>query len=460
MVTEIKPPVHVQEPAASKAVPFIKEPPFIGSLRIFQTDRLNFMTRLWQQLGSVGGFHLGPFPGVVLFEPHHVQELLIEHADAFDKGEPMHKTFRPIIGNGIFISEGSFHRRQRKIMAPSFQPRNITSYADTMVKYGELAQQGWQDGSVIAVDAAMTTITMSIIGKVLFDADVFTEADELGGAMKTLLHYVGDRLSKIFPIPFSWPTPNNLRTKRAMRLLNSRIQQMIEERRASSVERNDFLSILLRARDEDGNQMDDKQLLDESLTLFGAGHETTASSLTWAWFLLAQNPEAYRKLLHEVDTVLQGRSPTLADLPNLPYCMQVFKESLRLYPPAYMMGRAALHDLEIDGYAIHKGDFVSLVPYVMHRRPDLFPEPERFEPERFEPERENLLPRHAFLPFGAGSRVCIGNHFAMMEGQLLLATLAQRVTFELVPGQQIKANPSKTLALRPDGHVQMVVHRR
>ena len=455
MATELE----IQEKPTVKPIPYIQETPLVGSLFKYQRDRLNLFMRMWREQGPVSGFHMGPFALPAFFSSEHVHSILVEHAYDFDKGAAIHNVFRPVIGNGIFTSEGDFHRRQRKIMAPSFQPRHIASYADNMVYYGEQVQQRWQDGARINVDEEMTAITMSIIGKVLFNADMFTETDELGAAMATVFSFVSNRLSRLFPTPYGWPTPQNKRAHRAIGLLRSRIQQMIEERRASAEEGNDFLSILLRARDDEGRPMDNEQLIDECLTLFGAGHETTAVALTWAWYLLAQHPEQYRKLQEEAQSVLGGRAATYADLSKLPYSQQIFKETLRMYPPAYAMSRAALKDVVIDGYQVHKGDVVLIVPYTMHNRPDYFPRPFEFDPERFTPEREKQLPRYAYLPFGAGPRICIGNYFAMMEGQLLLSTLAQRVTFELVPGQEIKPDPSKSLTLRPDRHVQMVIRR-
>jgi len=203
-----------------------------------------------------------------------------------------------------------------------------------------------------------------------------------------------------------------------------------------------------------------RSLRDEALTLFGAGHETTATVLTWAWYLLATHPDSYQKLLQEVDTVLQGRTPTYANLAHLPYSLQVFKEALRMYPPAYAMARVALHDLEIDGYPVRERQTVVIPMYAIHRRPDYYPNPEVFRPERFASENEKALPRYAYMPFGAGPRICIGNHFAMMEGHLLLATLAQRVSFELLPGQHIEPDPTKTITIRPKYGIKMVVRRR
>jgi cytochrome P450 len=313
---------------------------------------------------------------------------------------------------------------------------------------------------VVDINQQMTNLTMSIIGKALFDADVFTDADELGAAMKVTLEYASYSTSQLIVPPYSWPLARNRRTRRAVQLLRTHIQLFIDERRAHPSERNDFLSILLQARDEDGQPMSDEQLMAECLTLFGAGHETTATALTWCWYLLCQHPAIYQRVQAEVDDVLRGRTPTFADLVRLPYCLQVFKESLRLYPPAYITSRRALHDMEIAGYHIPKNHVVILAPYLLHRRSEYFPNPEQFDPERFAPEHEKQLPRHAYLPFGAGPRVCIGNHFAMMEGHLLLATLAQRVTFALVPDQQIVIDPIHHLTLRPAGALNVTFERR
>lgn len=452
--------------ATDKQVEGLKKAPFLsggvffrGHLPEYTRDRLGLLRRM-AQMGDVVAMRFGPFPGVLFNRPEHIQSILVEHAYDFDKGMAIHNTFRPPLGDGIFSSEGEFHRHQRKLIAPSFQPRHIVSYAEIMTRYGEQIQQGWSEGSVVDVNQKMTDLTMSIIGKALFDADVFTNTDELGAAMSTTLGYVSHRLSQLFPPPYSWPLARHRQARAATRILREHIQRFIDERRANPSERNDFLSILLQARDEDGQPMSDEQIMAESLTLFGAGHETTATALTWCWYLLCQHPEIYQRVQQEIDSVLEGRTPTFADLARLPYCLQVFKETLRLYPPAYLTSRTALREMEIAGYQIAKNQVVLLAPYTLHRRPEYFPEPEKFDPERFTPEREKRLPRHAYLPFGAGPRVCIGNHFALMEGHLLLATLAQRVSFELVPDQLVTVDPVHHLTLRPGGALNVSVKRR
>jgi cytochrome P450 len=443
----------------AKTFHYIAGYPFIGNLLEFRKDRLNLLRRM-ARVGDVCGMHFGPFPGILFNKPEHIHNILVEHAYDFDKGLAIHNTFRPVIGDGIFSSEGDFHRHQRKLMAPPFQPRHIASYADIMGHYGEQIQQTWADGATIDVNRHMTNVTMSIIGKALFDADVFTETGELGAAMTITTEYVSHSLSTLLPPPYSWPTPRNRRTHKAVQVLRNRIQRFIDERRNNPVERNDFLSILLQARDEDDKPMSDEQLMAECLTLFGAGHETTATALSWTWYLLCQHPESYQRVQQEVDCVLQGRTPTYADLASLPYCLQVFKEAMRLYPPAYAFSRRALRAVEIDGYRVPKSWVVLIAPYTLHRREEYYPEPEKFDPERFTPEREKQLPRYADLPFGAGPRICIGMYFAMMEGHLLLATLAQRVSFSLVPGQTIVPDPIHHLTLRPAGEVNVTVKRR
>ncbi len=457
MATEIATDKQVEIP---QKAPFVGgDSLFLGNLPEYGRDRLGLLRRM-AAAGDVIGLHFGPFPAILFNRPEHVQSILVEHAYDFDKGVAIHNTFRPVVGNGIFSSEGDFHRRQRKLMAPPFQPRHIASYAEIMGRYGEQIQQSWPVGGVVDINQQMTNLTMSIIGKALFDADVFTETDELGAAMSITLEYASYSLSQLFVPPYSWPLPRNRRTRKAVRILRAAIQGFINERRANPDGRNDFLSILLQARDEDGQLMSDEQIMAECLTLFGAGHETTATALTWTWYLLCQHPEIYQRVQQEVDSVLQGRTPTFADLARLPYCLQVFKETLRLYPPAYATSRRALRDMEIAGYLVPKNQIVLIAPYTLHRRSEYFPQPENFDPERFSPEREKQLPRHAYLPFGAGPRICIGNHFAMMEGQLLLATLVQRVNFSLVQDQPLVIDPVHHLTLRPAGALNVTVQRR
>ena len=351
-------------------------------------------------------------------------------------------------------------RQQRELLDPSFQPHTISNYVERAGFYGEQLQQTWAEGAIIDIHQQMASLSMSIFGKVLFDADVLSESDELGAAISMLLEYPARAIARFLPIPYSWPVPLHRRTHKAVALIRSDFERFINERRAKPGERNDLLSLLLQARDESGQPMSNEQLMTECQSLFAAGYETIVTALTWSWYLLCQHPESYQQVQQEVDSVLQGRTPTSADLARLPYCLQVFKEAMRLYPPAYLTSRQALREVEIDGYRVPKGWVVLLAPYTLHRRVEYFPDPETFDPERFTPERERQLPRYAYLPFGAGPRICIGLYFAMMEGQLLLATLAQRVSFALVPGQIIEPDAVHHLTLRSAGAVHVTVRKR
>jgi cytochrome P450 len=442
----------------TKPIPRIPERPLVGSLGAFQRDRLALLQDIGARCGDVGMMHFGPFPAVVMNRPDLVQAVLVDHGADFDKGLVFRAALRPFLGEGLFTSEGEFHRKQRKTMAPAFQPRNIAGYGDTITGYTHEAEVAWTDGQELDLPDALTALTMRIIGKILFDADTFSEADTLGAGIAEVTRAGDYSLTHLVRWPLPVPTPRNRRSLAALAVVRRSIQAMIDERRRDGRERDDFLSILLRSRDETGQPMSDVQLRDEALTLFGAGHDTTSGALSWAFTLLATHPAAYDRLCEESDRVLAGRLPTVADLPNLPYALQVLKETLRLYPPAYLVSRTALRDVTIDGYALRKGEGVVLSIYTIHRRPDLYPDPERFDPDRFTPEAEKRLPRHAFMPFGAGPRICIGFHLALMEAHLILSTLAGRVRFERLPGPVALPDPVITLKQRP--HMQVRVHRR
>ncbi len=440
----------------SPTIPRLRGLPLLGNLLEFRSDRLATLLRLGQECGEIGIFTFGPWPAVVLNSAEYAHAVLVEHADSFQK-LPSMAFLHPLLGNGLLNSEGDFWRRQRKLAAPAFQHRRIAAYAGVMADYAERAQRTWPDGATVDVAQEMMRLTLSIVGKTLFDADVLSEAEELGAALTVALTYVNDKTSTPFPAPTSWPTPSNRRNRRAIARLDATVHRMIRERRASGEDKGDLLSMLLLAQDEDGATMTDKQVRDEAMTIFLAGHETTANALAWAWYLLARHPEVYDRLRDEARTVLAGRTPTFADLPNLPYALRVLKEALRLYPPAYIYGRYARAAVDLGKHQLPAKTWVLISPYVLHRRPDYFPNPERFDPERFAPEAEARLPRYAYLPFGGGPRVCIGNQFALMEGQIILAALAQRVRFELVAGQRIVPQP--LITLRPRGGIRMVVRR-
>ncbi len=441
------------------SIPVLPGLPVLGNLLELRYNRLELLLRVGRECGDIGSFRLGQRRVILVSSSELAQAVLVEHAPNFEKTPTLRVGAGPLIGNGLLTSENEFHKRQRKLVAPAFQHRRIASYADVMANYTERLQGEWTDGQRIDIAHEMMRLTLRIVGKILFDVDVLGKADELGEALTiSMRHFIG-QASRLVHIFDTWPTPHNRRAIHARSRLNATVYQIIEERRRSSEDRGDLLSMLLRARDEDdGSFMNDTQVHDESMTLFLAGHETTANALAWSWYLLSRHQDIYTHMCEEVDSILHGRLPEVTDLPNLPYTLRVFKESMRLYPPAYMIGRQAVHPVDLLGYHIPAKGIVFISPYAMHRRADYFHEPERFNPDRFTPEMEQRLPRYAYMPFGGGPRICIGNHFAMMEGHLILATLAQYVTFEFTGQHPVKTEPLVTL--RPKGGIPMLVHRR
>jgi cytochrome P450 len=439
----------------SKTIPYIRELPFIGSQHAFRHDRVNFFLRVAQE-GDICGFHVGSMPILLVSEPGLVQSILVDHASDFIRGRRLR---RAIVGNGLLISEGEFHNKQRKLMAPHFQPRHLANYSNTITQHGERLVEQWKDGEIIDLHREMINLVVNIVVKVLFDIDL-AETDELVAAIAVTFARTTFVLSSPFVPPVNWPTPSNRRLQKARHWIGGFLKRIITERLNSTAEHNDILSLLLQAKYDDGSKMSVQQVMVECWTLLTAGHETTAVALIWTWYLLCQHPEIYQKMQQEVDLVLEGRTPTYADLPQLPYCLQVLKEAMRLYPPAPAIRREALREVDIGGYLLPAGTNVLVSPYTVHRRPEYFPEPERFDPDRFLPEREKMIPRYAYFPFGGGPRVCLGNHFSMLEGHLLLATLAQHVTFTLASTQAIRFDVEHTLTLRPEGKVAVVVKKR
>jgi cytochrome P450 len=444
---------------SSVVVPGPKERfPFEGLLA-FWRDPTGSLVRVAGRYGDVSRFRFGLYDEYLLVHPEHVQRVLVGEHQSFTKGRALAEAKR-ILGEGLLTSEGEWHRRQRRLMQPLFVHGRIGAYGGQMVDAAERAAARWRGGRQCDVHGEMSRLTLSIVGRTLFDADVEAEATEIGRALTESIEMLNR-----FMLPFSglWerlPTATARRLRRARARLDATIYALIAERRASGVDRGDLLSLLLRARDEEDRsvRMSDEQVRDEAMTIFLAGHETTAVALTWTWYLLARNPGVETRLHEELARELEGRSPTVADLARLPYTERILAESMRLFPPAWVIGRRARVDVDLDGYRIPSGAIVILSPFVTHRDARWYPEPLRFDPDRFTPEARSLRPRHAYFPFGGGPRVCIGEGFAWMEARLLLATLAQRVRFRLAPDQGVGLHPRVTL--RPRGGLPMTVIRR
>jgi cytochrome P450 len=414
------------------------------------------MPTLQRDYGDIVTMRYYNFRVFFISHPDYIEQVLVTDNRKFIKGRILRKN-KQLFGNGLLTSEGDFWLRQRRLAQPAFHRGRVASYADTMVRYASRIASEWRNGEERDIHAEMMRLTLSIVAKTLFDADVDREAKRVGHALEAIMQLNSD-FRKLILTPTWLPTPRKIRATIATAKLNRIVYRFIEERRASGVDNGDLLSMLLAARDDDGSRMTDRQLRDESITIFLAGHETTANALSWTWMLLAQNPNVESKLHEELDRVLGGREPTVEDLPNLRYTGQVITESMRLYPPAWGMARVAIDDTEIAGYPIPKGCGVSLAQWVVHRDPRWFDAPLEFRPERWEGDLLKRLPRFAYFPFGGGPRQCIGNNFAVMEASLLLATLAQQFRISLTPGREII--PAASITLRPKTGIWGKIEKR
>ena len=425
-----------------------------GLANIFRArhDLASFLLGLQRDQGDVAHAWVGNLHVHLLAHPDHVRDVLVTHQRSFMKGHVLQRA-KILLGEGLLTSEGDFHLRQRRLVQPAFHRQRIAAYAREMVDRAWITRERWRDGSVVDMDREMMALTLAIVARTLFDADVDAEADEIGGALTEALELFQTVFIPGMQLLDRLPLPHTRRFARARGRLDETIYRLIAERRAErarGVEREDVLSMMLIAQDAegDGGRMTDPQLRDEAMTLFLAGHETTANALTWTWYLLSQHREVEARLHQEVDRVLGDRRATADDLGALAYTRMVLTESMRLYPPAYAIGRRALEDYEVGGVVIPRGALVVVSPLVTHRDARWFPDPERFDPERWTPEAQATRPKFSYFPFGGGTRMCIGDQFAWTEGTLLLATLAQRWRMELVAGQRVAMKPMITLRTR------------
>jgi cytochrome P450 len=430
----------------------------IGHIRQFRNDPLDFLLSNMLTYGDVAHLRFGPRRVYQLNNPDDIQYVLVKAADKFYKSPMLKRATRKAIGEGLLTSEGDFHKRQRKMVQPAFHHNRIANYADVMVDYTAQMLDRWESGQQQDMHHEMMRLTMQIVAKTLFDTDVASDMDAIGQAISIGIEAASERITKPLSLPEWIPTQRNIERRKAAEVVAKTVLNMIDARRESGEDRGDLLSMLLMGQDENGEGMTDKQVYDEVVTLFIAGHETTANALAWTLYLLAQHPEVEAKLVDELQTVLGGRTPTMADLGQLRYTDKIFKESMRLYPPAWVITRQAIENVTIGGYEIPAGSVVLMSPYVIHRHPDYWDEPKKFMPERFAPGWEDRTPKYAYFPFGGGPRICVGNQFAMMEANLVLATIMQRCSVSLAPGQQVEIEPLVTL--RPKHGIPMTVKMR
>lgn len=435
--------------------------PIVPGANLFPLRRnpIKFLMRLSREYGDLVYFKLGPQPVFLLNHPDYIRDVLVTHHRQFMKGEGLQRAKR-LLGEGLLTSEGEFHLRQRRLAQPAFHRQRIAGYAETMVAYAARLGHQWQPGEQRDVAREMMRLTLAIAGKTLFDTDVEREADEIGNALTDAME-----LFNYLTLPFAQllerlPLPAMKRFRQARARLDETIYRIIRARRASGRDHGDLLSMLIAARDEegDGTGMTDEQLRDEVMTIFLAGHETTANALTWTWYLLSQHPEVEARLHAEIDEVMPGRLPVAEDFARLRYAEMILAEAMRLYPPAWVLGRRALTDYQINGYHVPARSILLMSPYLMHHEAQYFPEPFKFDPQRWTPEAREARPRFSYFPFGGGPRLCIGEHFAWMESVLVLATLSQQWRLRLAPGHPVELHPLVTL--RPKYGMRMTLERR
>ncbi len=444
-------------PAPLKPPPGPVGLPFFGVLPEFRKNPAEYLLRISKEFGDTSHFRLGMQHVYFINRPELIDEILVSGAGAFRKSR-MLQLARLILGDGLLTADGPHHVQQRKLIQPAFYRERLAGYAATMVALADRAQARWQDGATLNVADEMMRVTLAIVGQTLFSRDVESDAQDIGQALNDVLSTFDAMLSPFANVLRALKLGPMARAEKAQRVLDEKVYGIIRERRAEGVDRGDLLSTLLAKAESGDAGMTDKQVRDEALTLMLAGHETTAAALTWTWYLLSQNPEAEERLRAEWSMVLGGRLPGFEDVPALEYTERVFAESLRLYPPAWAIGRQARREFRMPNFLIPKKALVVMSPYVMHRHKSFWGgNALQFDPDRFTAEAKASRPKFAYFPFGGGPRVCIGERFAWMEGVLLLATIGQRWRFRLAPGQVVDIHPR--LTLRPRHGMRMIAER-
>jgi cytochrome P450 len=446
-----------------KQPPGPKGMPLIGNLLEARRDPLRFVLRLAHEYGDIARYRLGIFTGFLINHPDYIRHVLQLNHRNYSKQNYTYQMLKPVLGEGLLTSDGQHWLRERRLIQPAFKRKHLADFGTLMTTATNDMLDDWASIAArekpVDVAAEMTHLTLRITGETLFGTDISFESDRIGTAFTLLNEDVSYRLKTVFVPPLWVPTPRNLAFRRARAELDTIVYAMIANRRQSGDPGSDVLSMLLAARDETGGEgMTDQQLRDEVMTLMLAGHETTATALTWTWYLLSEHPRVAQRMRTELDDVLGERMPTVDDLPALVFMKQVIQESLRLYPPVWIISRTAMDDDQIGPYEIPAGTVILLSQYVTHRYPGFWENPEQFDPGRFLPERVANRHRYAYFPFGGGPRLCIGDNLAMMEIQLILATVAQRYRLELMPTHTVEPEPLVTLRSRYG--MQMMIHPR
>ncbi|MGR9046141.1 MAG: cytochrome P450 [Gammaproteobacteria bacterium] len=430
----------------------------LGSLPEFGADLLGFLTRCSRQYGDTVKFRLGRWPVYLLSDPADIERVLKTQYPDFVKHRFFWRHVTALFGRGLLTSEGELWRSQRRLIAPAFHPLRLADYSRSMVNCTARRTARWRNGETLDFHHEMMRLTGEIVAETLFSAAIDRDMDEVIEAFDAVVEEIAKRFRRPVKIPDWLPTLGNRRYRAAVKRIDTLVYKIIEAHRTHPSDYDDLLSLLLQTRDANGLPLDDRQVRDEAVTLFLAGHETTAIALSWAGYLLSQHPEVETKLEAELAQVLGGRHPEMEDLNRLSYTGMIIKETLRLYPPAYVIGRESVRNCRIGSYFIPKGATLLISPWLLQRDPRYFEEPDEFKPERWAGTFEEQLPRYIYLPFGGGPRVCIGRHFAMNEALLILATIAQQYRFIWQSEQPVSPFPSITL--RPAGKLWMKIAKR
>jgi cytochrome P450 len=430
----------------------------LGNLLQLRNNRLQFVQRCSRQYGDIVHLRAGPITHIYLLNhPTYIHDMLVGCPEKYHKTPMLRNNASKVLGQGLLISEDDFHKTQRRLVQPAFHHARVASYGEVTTRHTLQMLDEWKPGQIRNLYNDMMKLTLGIVSEALFGASVSDNAEKIGQAIALGMQLFHERLSSPLPIPDWMPTARNRKWHEAAEFVEQTILHIIDNRRRSGEDNGDLLSMLLLAVDEYGTgRMTAQQARDEVMTLFIAGHETTAIGLSWVWCLLAQRPEVAAKLYDELDQVLGGRVPTTNDLIKLPYTEMVIKEGLRLYPPSWTIGRQAIEDVQIGDYMVPHGSLLFASPYIMQRDPRYFDQPDAFIPDRFAENLEKRLPRYVYFPFGAGPRVCIGQSFAMQESCLILATIAQRFRWTLT--QEVMMDP--ILTMRPQGGVSAMIAAR
>ena len=437
------------------SIPSVPGLPLIGNLLKFRNDRLGLQEDA-ARVGPIARVQLAQIPLYIITDADLAHELLVDRAASTTKSAGL-EFLKPLLGDGLLTAEGTPHRRHRKLLAPAFAPKRLAAYGDVMVEETRRQVSSWRTGEQIDLAHHMMEMTLAIAGRTMFGADVRDDAGQVSEGLELAMRAQVENLRSPLRLGYKWPLPRHRQMRRGVRMLDEVVYRLIAEGRARNSDRGDVLSILLLARDEeDGSGLTDPQVRDEVMTLLLAGHETTANALTWTWYELARNELVLARLIAELDT-LGGRAVTMDDLPNLPWNAAVIDEAMRLHPPVYMTGRQTAKEITLGRHTFPKGAIIAVNIRGIHRRADYYPSPLAFRPERMLGDAKKTRPRHHYLPFGAGPRVCIGAHFALLEAQLALATMVQHATIRLVKPH---VDPEPLVTLRPRGGMPVIVQRR